>query len=312
MVYLRRFLNQRFTRMSTPIRHIHVIINPAAGQNEPILNVLNAVLQPAGVRWEVFVTNEAGDAQKFAQRALTAGIDAVAVYGGDGTVMEVASGLIGSNLPLAILPGGTANVTAIELGIPIELQNATALLCDAAHDYRQVDMGMVGDRLFLGHVGMGLEADMHEAADRTMKDRLGILAYPIAALQALRDRPVAHYVLDLDGEKVEIDAVDCMVTNLGSIGMLGATIAANISVSDGLLDVIVIRGTDALSLAQLVGSVTGLSDPTNPLPHWQVRHAHIHADPPQKVTADGEILGTTPVEVKVLPGAIRIIVPAVS
>ena len=293
-----------------PFKQIHVIINPAAGQDEPILNVLNSVLRPAEIKWDVFVTNEAGDARKYAQQALLAGVDAVAVYGGDGTITEAASGLIGSNMPLAILPGGTGNVMSIELGIPGSLEDATALLCDATHGYRLVDMGIVDDRPFLGHVAIGLEADMHQAADRTMKDRFGFLAYPIAALQALFDRPVSRYTLTLDEEKVEMDVLDCMVTNLGSIGMLGATLANNISVSDGLLDVILIRKADVASLGELMGSVTGWTDPANLLPHWQVRKVSIAADPPQRVTADGEVLGDTPVDIKVLPRAIRIIVPA--
>jgi diacylglycerol kinase (ATP) len=292
------------------LKHIHVIINPASGQNEPILNVLNAVLRPAEIKWDVFVTNAAGDARKYAQEAVAAGVDAVAVYGGDGTVAEAASGLIGSNMPLAILPGGTGNAMAIELGIPATLTDAVALLCDATRSSRLVDMGMVGDKLFLGHVAIGLEADMHETADRTMKDRLGFLAYPIAALQALTDRPVSRFTLVLDDEKVEMEVLDCMVTNLGSIGVLGATIANNVSVSDGLLDVILIRNADIASLGELIGSVTGLTDKTKLLPHWQVHSASITADPPQKVTADGELLGLTPVTIKVLPNAIRVIVPA--
>lgn len=295
---------------TSPLKHIHVIINPAAGQNEPILNVLSAVLQPADIKWDVFVTNAAGDARQYAQNAVAVGVDAVAVYGGDGTVAEAASGLIGSNMPLAILPGGTANAMAIELGIPATLADAATLLCDATHSIRLVDMGMVGDKTFLGHVAIGLEADMHETADRAMKDRLGFLAYPIAALQALTDRPVSRYTLTLDDEIVEMDVLDCMVTNLGSIGILGATIADNVSVSDGLLDVILIRKADIASLGELIGSVTGLTDKTKLLPHWQVRNASITADPPQKITADGELLGTTPVDIKVLPNAIRVIVPA--
>ena len=293
----------------SPLRQIHVIINPASGQNEPILNVLNSVLRPAEIKWDVFITNEAGDARKYAQQAVAAGVDAVAVYGGDGTVTEAASGLIGSNMPLAILPGGTGNVMSIELGIPGRLEDSIALLCDATQGSRLVDMGMVGDRPFLGHVAVGLEADMHQAADRTMKDRLGFLAYPIAALQALIDRPVSRYTLILDEEKVEMDVLDCMVTNMGSIGVLGATLANNISVSDGLLDVILIRKADVASLGELVGSMTGLADPANLLPHWQVHKVSITTDPPQKVTADGEVLGDTPVEISILPGAIRVIVP---
>ena len=292
------------------IHQIHVIVNPASGRDEPVLSVLNRVLQPAGIKWDVFVTHEAGDAQQYAQQAVAAGVDAVAVYGGDGTVTEAASGLIGSNMPLAILPGGTANVMSIELGIPGTLQAAAEMLCDPARGMRLVDMGMIGDRPFFGHLAIGLEADMHQTADRAMKDRLGFLAYPIAALQALVDRSVARFTLTLDDEKVEMDLLNCMVTNIGSIGVLGATLAHNISVSDGLLDVLLIRNTDVASLSELVGSLTGLADPANRLPHWQVRNVSITADPPQRVTADGEVLGSTPVDIKVLPGAVHVIVPA--
>jgi diacylglycerol kinase family enzyme len=211
---------------------------------------------------------------------------------------------------LAIFPGGTANVTSIELGIPGTLHEAVALVCGTACDYRWVDMGQLGDTLFLGHVGVGLEAEMHQTADRSKKDQLGFMAYPVAALQALREQPASHYTLTLDGQQVEIDGLNCMVTNLGSIGVLGATLSKDISVSDGLLDVIVIRNTDLASLTALAAKVAGLPNSEEQLPHWQVREATIVADPPQGITADGEVLGQTPVSIKVLPHAVRIIIPA--
>jgi diacylglycerol kinase family enzyme len=214
--------------------------------------VLNSVLRPAEIKWDVFVTIEAGDAIKYTRQAVAAGVDAVAVYGGDGTVAETASGLIGSHMPLAILPGGTANSMATELVIPGALEAAAALVCDAAQ----------GSRL-----------------------------------------------VDLDEEKVVMDGLDCMVTNQGSIGALGATIAGNVSVSDGLLGILLIRKDDLASLGELVGSMTGLTDPANLLPHWQARNARIEADPPHKVTADGEVLGSTPVDIRVLPSAVRVVVP---
>src|SRR4029453_6847669 len=173
---------------------------------------------------------------------------------------EVASGLLGSDMPLAIFPGGTANVTSIELGIPGKLEEAVGLITGVARAYRWVDMGRLGDRLFLGHVGIGLEASMHDSADRSMKDRLGFLAYPVAALQALLEPPVSHYTLTLDGQTVEIDGLNCMVTNLGSIGVLGATLSNDISVTDGRLDVIVIRNTDLAHLTTLAAKVAGLSN----------------------------------------------------
>jgi diacylglycerol kinase (ATP) len=299
--------------MAKKIRHVHVIINPFAGQDEPILKILSSVFGPARIKWTVLVTSGAGDARQFAKAAALAGVDAVVVYGGDGTVTEAASGLIGSRVPLAILPGGTANVTSVEMGIPTKTSEAAALLLDPTRTERVVDMGLVGGKYFLGHVGIGLEGDMHETADRSMKDRFGLFAYPIAALRRMVNRPVSHFTFTARGkkvEKVEMDAVNCMVTNLGSIGVLGATFAQGISVSDGLLDVMLIRNTDLTSLSELVGSVTGLGDPNKGLPHWQVRSIKITADPPQRITADGELLGTTPVTIKIVPSAIRIIVPA--
>ncbi len=107
------------------MQRIQVIINPRAGQDMAILSVMNEAFQAADVRWDVSITNQAGDATRYARLAVEAGVDLVAAYGGDGTVMEVASGLVGSAVPLAILPGGTANVLSVELGIPGDLAAAS-------------------------------------------------------------------------------------------------------------------------------------------------------------------------------------------
>src|SRR5436853_1739431 len=116
------------------IKRIHVVINPVSGQERPILGTMNKAFHQADIDWEVKVTKKAGDAQRYAQEAVKAGVDAVAVYGGDGTVMEVASGLVGTDMPLAIFPGGTANVMSIELGIPSDLAQACALICSDARE----------------------------------------------------------------------------------------------------------------------------------------------------------------------------------
>ena len=91
-------------------KHIHVVINPASGQDQPILNTINDVFRECGVSWDISVTQQSGDARRFAETAVANGADVVAGYGGDGSVMEVAQGLMGTDIPLAILPGGTANL----------------------------------------------------------------------------------------------------------------------------------------------------------------------------------------------------------
>ncbi len=109
-------------------KRVHVIVNPASGKDQPILHTLNSVFHAAGIDWDIYVTKAGGDAQRLAAEAVHAGADAVAVYGGDGTVAEVAAGLFHSEMPLVVLPGGTTNATGHSLGIPVDLAEAAALL----------------------------------------------------------------------------------------------------------------------------------------------------------------------------------------
>lgn len=293
-------------RGQAPYQNVIVIINPASGQDRPMLGVMNRAFHNAGINWDVRITKEAGDAQRFAQEAVAAGVDAVGVYGGDGTVMEVANGLFGSDVPLAIFPGGTANVMSVELGIPNDLTEATALVCGENSYVRQVDVGRIRDRSFLLRIGIGFEADVINKTERDAKNRMGTLAYLLSGLQTLGERKIARYRLTLDGEEVEAEGVSLMIANSGNMGMTNLSFAKNIDVSDGLLDVVIIRDTDVGSLLQVAASAVGLSDP---LPHWQARTVKVESDPAQHVICDGEPMDDTPVEATVLPRALRVIVP---
>ena len=140
-------------------KHVHVVINPASGADRPILNTLNTVFRGGDLEWSVSLTKKSGDAQRFARKAAQEGADVVAIYGGDGSVMEAASGLMGSDVPVAILPGGTANVFSVELGIPGNLAKAAALVSDEASRERVVDMGRLnGEQLFILRLATGFEA----------------------------------------------------------------------------------------------------------------------------------------------------------
>jgi YegS/Rv2252/BmrU family lipid kinase len=292
---------------------VHAIINPAAGQDQPILKVLNAALQAAEVEWEVFITKAAGDGQRMAQEAVAAGADLVIVHGGDGTVMEVASGLIGSQVPFAIIPGGTANVMSLELGIPNDAAEACALAVNPEAALRVIDMGQVGDHFFLLRASVGFEAAMVEGADRELKDRLGVFAYAFSALQTLSDPPVARYQLTLDGEEVETEGLACIIANSGTMGIPGMTLsmAPGIDIGDGLLDVVVVTRSDLPGIASLIAKVVSGSENSNALQRWQVHEATISAEPPQPVQVDGELLPKEPITARVLPQVVRVIVPPV-
>lgn len=298
---------------------IHVIINPAAGGQSPILNTLNTVFGEAGAEWDVSLTKENGDGRRFAEEAVAAGADIVAAYGGDGTVADVASGLVGSGVPLGILPGGTANVLSGEFRIPQELGAACALLTGTGR-IRTVDVGRVNDHYFLLRVGIGFEAAMVAGADRTLKERLGPLAYGLAALQALREPDVSAYRIKLDDNEIECTGLTCIIANSGNLGAPGLSFAPNVKVDDGLLDVIVVRRADLGTLAALIASAAGLDQVDSPeaeqvvdaeeaMQHWQARQITVEAEPPQTVQVDGELIHPTPVSTEVIPQALRVIVP---
>ncbi|MGD9094077.1 MAG: diacylglycerol kinase family lipid kinase, partial [Anaerolineales bacterium] len=290
-------------------KRIQVIVNPASGQPEPILNTLNGVFQSAGVEWDISLTRQSDDAKRFAEEAIANGVDIVAAYGGDGTVMEVANGVMEGETPMAILPGGTANLMAVEIGIPKSLEKAAEIACSEESKVRYVDIGLMGERKFLLKVGIGFDAEKVKIADREMKDRFGILAYTIGGLKALQELEKAIYRVEIDGESFEVEGITCMVDNAGNYGVSWASAAKDISVSDGLLDVILIRDTRFSSAMAAADSVVGREPDPNFFYHWQGREISISTEPALTVHGDGEIWGETPLEIKIKPQAIPILVP---
>lgn len=288
-------------------KKVHIVINPASGQPQPILNQINAVFYPAGVDWEVSLTQKSGDATRFARQAIADGAEIIGAYGGDGTVMEVAQAVQDGDIPMAILPGGTANLMSVELGIPKDLTQAAQIIVDPGSVVRYVDMGQVGNQRFMLRVGIGFAGEKVKIADRELKDKWGILAYSIAGLKALKTTPVAHYRITVDGAEYETDGKTCLIDNAGNMGTQRVTAAKSISVSDGLLDVIVVRDASVGSWIAVGDQILGRKSNPEDVKHWQGREIKIECDPPQTVQGDGEIWDPTPVSAKVLPGVLPIL-----
>jgi YegS/Rv2252/BmrU family lipid kinase len=289
-------------------RKIHIIINPASGRPKPVLHILNSAFKQAEVDWDISLTKRRGDAERFAREAVAGGADIVAANGGDGTVMEVAQGLLGSSVPLAILPGGSANLMAVELGIPKDLEKAAEIAADPDSPTRQVDVGLLGESYFLLRVGIGFGARKVAYADRKLKNRFGVLAYSVAAVKAVKDSKTAHYRITLDGKMVEADGVTCLIDNAGNMGIQGFKPAKNISVSDGLLDVLLLGSKGLVNM--ITSGTSGQTDKGEVvIEHWQARQIRIEVDPPQPVQVDGEMVDDTPISAEVLPGALKVIVP---
>ena len=294
--------------MTLPYKKVHVVINPAAGQDEPILNVLNDIFHPAGVEWDISLTHKSGDATRLAAEAAASGVDLVAAYGGDGTQMEVANGLLGTSVPQAILPGGTGNAMAHDLGISLKLWQAAELIVNSTKR-RAIDLAKIGDQYFMLRAYAGLSAE--DAASREKKDKYGQLAYVQASINFLRYVPESHYKVSVDGEIIEGEALILFILNAGSIGgVMGIELPTigTVDISDGYIDLYAItksiRPLRAVSqhIFNFQGSDTGVY-------HWRAKEISVEADPIQDVWIDGELGGQTPFTVTAVPKALEVVVP---
>ena len=298
--------------MEKKIKNIHIIINPAAGIGESILPIINASMKEADILWEASITHQAGDAIQFAKAAVKKGVDALAVYGGDGTLTEAISGLMGSEIPLVILPGGSANVMATELGIPTNLKEACTLLGHGPLETNTIDVGQFDKRYFISRISLGFEADVVKGADRQTKNKMGIFAYFLSAVTALKKTKKAVYHLKIDGQEHKLQGFTCIITNTGNLGFSKISFDKHIDVSDGLLDVIVVRKANLSLFKLIVITLLKRERPDNLelVEHWQGKDISIFSTPKQAIQCDGEILSEKiPLHIKIIPGAIKVLVP---
>jgi diacylglycerol kinase (ATP) len=292
-------------------KRIFVVINPASGKDEPILNTINDVFHSYGIEWEVGVTHKYGDARLLARRAALEGYDLVAGYGGDGTQHEVANALIGVGdelqrvVTMGVLPGGTGNGFCRELGLPDKLRPALEVIC-TSRATRQVDVVRLGEEYFIQRLYVGIEPE--EQTSRDLKNQYGTLAYAISGYQRLTTNKDIHYRIDIDGEVIESPATKVYVVNASQSGT-GISVTGDLSRSDdGLLEVFIL---DQQNLKTMVASAERLLNLHTEIAKqffWRGKAITIATEPDQPVWTDGEYYGRTPVSMSVLQGRLSIVV----
>lgn len=289
-------------------KKIHIVINPASGNNEPILNTINDVFKEHDVHWDVSITHDDGDGAKQATEAVENGCDLVMAYGGDGTVLDVATGLIGSDVPLGILPGGTANAMADEMGVPNNLAKALNLPFSEKARIRQVDIGQAEDKYFLLRVGTGMVATFSAGVSRELKDSFGIAAYLIGGIRAISNPQFVTYNLTIDGETISTEGTACLITNGNSLGALGLKLSPKVKIDDGLLDIFIINN-DVQSILGALSHIAQIENSAIDLQHWQGKSIRIETEPPQEIYGDGETIAftNTPCDINLKPNALHIL-----
>ena len=292
-----------------------LIFNPVAGQSDPDqdLSQIQALLDPE-FDLDIRLTTPEVDASELAYDAVARGVHMVIASGGDGTLSAAAEALVGTNIPLAIISRGTANAFASALNIPDTIEGACQTILGGVT--KVIDAAQCNGKPMVLLVGIGFEAEMVEKADREAKNRLGLLAYVLAGVQQLREFETFEVELETEDRVIKVSAAAVTIANAAPPTSIFAQGPAGIIYDDGLLDLTVVapaNRTVAIASAYhlLQTAIRGDAAERDDIGYLRARRIKVTTQPPQKVVLDGEILGTTPVEVECIPGGLTICVPQI-
>ena len=300
--------------VQTPARFSDVllIVNPGSRTGARLVPDVLSALGTARVR--VIETAAPRHATAIVRELLSDGavtFDAILTLGGDGTAMEVATALaeFPGAPPLGIIAQGTANILARTLGIPMNPVRAIDALREA--EVVTIDLGMVeGGPAFAIGLGIGLDASMIAGTSTTLKRRIGFLAYALSALVAgLRLERFAATVT-VDGTPHDVEASSILVANFGAV--LGDLLrfGDEIAHQDGVLDVCIYSPRTHVDAVRIVWRMLrGGMSADRSVRIIRGRTIRIDTDRPRPMQADGDLIGSTPATVRVMPGAVRVLVP---
>lgn len=287
-----------------------VVYNPTKVDDlDALRRKVTEVLTKRGIpapTWHETTAEDTGRGQ--ATAAIQDGADLVLVCGGDGTVRACAAALAGSNVELALLPAGTGNLLARNLGIPTNLRHALDVAVDGRA--RTIDLGELDGEVFAVIAGIGFDAQIFEHTSDALKRRLSWAAYLLAGVGALRDADRVSIELVVDGATHRTDGVGVLVGNVGTL-QGGIDVLPDAQPDDGVLDVAVLRPTGVRGWTGLLLRLIGRRQP----PPWELlqftaKEVRITLPHPVAAEADGDLLDErAQVVARVLPNALMVRVP---
>ena len=256
--------------------------------------------------WLETTPEDPGEGQ--ARAAVQGGADLVMACGGDGTVTASAAGLAGTGIPLAVIPLGTGNLLARNLGLPTNLGDALTVALTGRN--RQLDAGIANGSLFLTMAGLGLDAKMLDGASEPVKKQFGWAAYVVSALRHLRDRPMRVSLRTDSGQPLRRRASGVIVGNVGAL-QGGLQLLPDAQPDDGLLDVVVLTARGwADWLAVAVHVLLRRSGATAQVTRRTCRELRIDTDRAHPWELDGEVMGSTrQLVITIRPGVLLVRVP---
>lgn len=288
----------------------YLIFNPVSGQGnaEQDLALIQKLLEPQ-IRLNVHLTTPELSAEQLAKEAIAEGAELIIASGGDGTVSAVAGAAIGTGIPLGVIARGTANAFAVALGIPTNIRGACETILGG--NLRVVDAARCNGFPMILLTGIGFEAEMVERANREAKSRFGALAYIWAGIQQLNEQQLFLTHIEIDGVVSEFQAGAVTIANAAPPTSVLAQGLGQVIADDGLLDITIATANTKLqtvnAMLNLFGAALVKTTPNRPdIIHLRTQYLKVETNPPQKIVVDGEIIGTTPVEIECIASGLTI------
>ena len=294
-----------------------LIVNPTAGRGRAGRQIpeIKRLLGDGAADWQWCFTEKSGDAQTLARAAADAGARLVVAVGGDGTLHEVMNGVLGSGVTVGLIPYGTGNDFARALGLYGRLETTCKTLVSGIT--KQVDVGVIegagtgGPRHFLVLAGTGYDARTAQTVNSGIRFLSGPIAYVWGAILTLASfKPFTLTLMLDDAPPRTLSAMFVSFANAETTGG-GMKIAPGAAVDDGCLDVCLVAEVPKPTLLyNLTQIFSGKHLRCAAVSMHRAKCLTVSADPPQPLLIDGEVRGTTPATIKVLPGALPFLVPA--
>ena len=291
----------------------YVVHNPVSGQaqTELVREHILKVMDEHQVPYEIYETTGKEQLQEVVEEAVEKGFEQFIAVGGDGTVSGVASGLVKKEIPLVILPAGTVNALARELGIPIGIENAAGWwLSDC--EIRKIDVMQMKDRYFLMNISVGVSAEIVHEVDRKDINRLGVLAFIRNALRRKKDLPMFRFQVTIDDTLTYIRASELFIANSGILlGLERFTLDPHADLDTGRMSVCYARIRTVWDYVRVaLKIIVAPKEEKRELNCTDARReVRIHANRAVPIQGDGDEVGTTPVTITLVPRALHLLVP---
>ena len=270
---------------------IVVILNPAAGNLETVRDCQDRVESIVG-RMPIRITSHAGEAEVLARRAVEEGFGRVVAAGGDGTVNQIANGIAGSTAALGILPMGTVNVFAMELGLPANLERCWEII--RSGNVRRVDLPSANGKYFVQLGGIGLDAQAVKETTVAFKRSLGPLSYLISAAHIAARQPPQLFI---ESEDANVREGSFVLVGNGRLYGGPFPFFKQAAIDDGLLDVVVFKRLGILEIIKYLHDVVFSSDiRVSEVEYFQTRDLRVSSEQDVPMELDGELAGKCPVD----------------